>query len=198
MRYPHHASKIIKLKQKDLAFRDQLIASGKLHDGYNQEMESIHIENAETLDAIIDQIGYPTIEKVGKEASEAAWLVIQHAISRPAFMRKCAQLLEVEVSNNNADPIPHAYLQDRIAVLEGENQLYGTQFDWDENGQMSPNTYDDIDKVNQRRQALGLNTLEEQTELIRARIKKENQKPPKDYKLRQKEMEEWRKRNKIQ
>lgn len=42
---------------------------------------------------IIDTIGYPTIAKVGKAASEAAWLIVQHAISEPKLMKRCYGLL---------------------------------------------------------------------------------------------------------
>ena len=45
------------------------------------------------------------------------------------------KLLEVAVSENKADPKNLAYLTDRVALFEGKPQLYGTQFDWDENGE---------------------------------------------------------------
>lgn len=175
MDYKVYTKLIINLKNADLALRDKLIQSGKLEQGYDKEMEQLHNSNAQALDKIIEAIGYPTTDKVGEEASKAAWLVIQHAISHPNFMKKCLTLLKQEVSLGKDDPINLAYLTDRIAVFEGKPQLYGTQFDWDENGQLSPKPYDDIIKVNQRRRSLGLNTVEEQTEVIRKRTSEENQ-----------------------
>ncbi|MBK8081497.1 MAG: hypothetical protein IPK25_15205 [Saprospiraceae bacterium] len=47
--------------------------------------------------------------------------------------------METAVSEGKADAKSLAYLTDRIAVLEGKLQLYGTQYDWDNNGNMSPN-----------------------------------------------------------
>ncbi|QJB38124.1 hypothetical protein HF324_09745 [Chitinophaga oryzae] len=188
------ADKIIDLKRKDLKLRDQLISQGKLSNGYDEAMEKLHNSNAAILNEIIDTIGYPTIQKVGKEASEAAWLVIQHAIGQPDFMKKCRGLLEKAVAGHQAEPWNLAYLTDRIAVLEGKPQLYGTQFDWDKNGKLSPNLFDDLDKVNERRKHIRLNTLEEQTTLIRQRAASEGQTPPEDYDKRQREADEWRKR----
>jgi len=182
------------MKNADLAFRDKLIESGELSNGYNAEMEQIHIENSEKLDEIINLIGYPTIDKVGKDANEAAWLIIQHAISQPRFMKKCAELLSIEVSHKNADPKHLAYLTDRIAVFEGNPQLFGTNFDWDENGELSPNKYDDLNEVNERRKSIGLNTLEEQTAIIRQQALSENQFPPAEFQERKTQYEEWRKR----
>ncbi|MFD1605535.1 DUF6624 domain-containing protein [Flavobacterium artemisiae] len=194
MEYQKFVATIIDLKNKDLEFREILIAAKKLGEGYNAEMEVLHNQNAAVLNEIIDKIGYPTIDKVGKEASEAAWLVIQHAISKPEFMKKCLKLLVKAVNENKASEINLAYLTDRIAVFEDKPQLYGTQFDWDENGLLSPNTFDDFESVNQRRKRIGLNSLEEQTENIRTRAQNENQFPPEDLEIRKFEIYEWKKR----
>lgn len=192
MDYKSIAENIIELKNADLALREKLIRSGQLSNGYNEEMKELHNRNAKKLSDIIDKIGYPTIDKVGKEANEATWLIIQHSIGQPEFMNKCAKLLEKAVSENKADPKSLAYLTDRIAVFEGNLQLYGTNFDWDEYGKLSPNHFDDLIKVNERRKSIGLNTLEEQTEIIRRQAVNENQSPPKDYEKRKQEFEDWK------
>ena len=89
MLYPKHAKTIISLKNNDLFLRNQLIKNGKLNDGYVNEMEELHIKNEEKLEKIVDKIGFPDKEKVGEEGYYATWLVIQHAISKPKFMKKC-------------------------------------------------------------------------------------------------------------
>lgn len=193
MDYKSIAKKIIDLKNADLALRIKLIESGQISEGYNEEMKDLHNKNAKILNDIIDSIGYPTIDKVGKEANEAAWLVIQHSIEQPEFMKKSAELLKRAVRENKADLKSLAYLTDRIAVFEGKPQLYGTQFDWDENGNLSPNHFDDLTKVNERRKSLRLNTLEEQTEIIKKQAKNENQSPPINFEQRKQEVEEWKK-----
>lgn len=193
MIYEDIAKNIIELKNADLALRDELIQRGRLNEGYDEEMKALHNRNAIALNAIINYIGYPTITKVGKEASEAAWLVIQHAIDQPQFMKRCVQLLQTAVHENEADPKSLAYLSDRIAVFEGKPQSYGTQFDWDENGDLSPNAFDNLLEVNKRRKMLGLNTLEEQTELIRRNARNENQYAPKNFEERKREIEVWKK-----
>ncbi len=191
--YKDIAKKIIDLKNADLALRDKLINEGKLSDGYNEEMKTLHNKNAKILDKIMNTIGYPTAEKVGKEASDATWLIIQHAIEQPEFMKRSAQLLKTAVKSNKADPRNLAYLTDQIAIFQDQPQRYGTQFDWDENGNLSAHTVDDVIKVNKRRKAIGLNTLEEQTEVIRTQAVHEKQSPPKDFMKRKREMEEWKK-----
>lgn len=192
MNYNDIAKKIIELRNVDLAFRDKLIKSGQLGNGYHKEMQAIHESNAEILNDIIDRIGYPTIDKVGKAGSEAAWLIIQHSIGQPAFMKKCLKLLEIAVSEQSASPLNLAYLSDRIAVFEGKPQLYGTSFDWDENGVLNPKPYDDLAKVNQRRRSVGLNTLEEQIKIMRKQALSERQSPPQDIEKSKEKYDEWR------
>lgn len=186
--------KIIELKNADLALRDKLLKSGKLSDGYNEEMQKLHNSNAKTLSELIETIGYPTIGKVGKEASEAAWLIIQHSIGDPIFMRRSAELLRIAVDANEADQVNLAYLTDRIAAFENRPQLYGTQFDWDEKGNLTPNLFDDLTRVNDRRKSIGLNSLEEQTQLMQKRVVEEKQMPPVDFEKRKIALEEWKKR----
>lgn len=194
MDYKGVAEKIIELKNADFEIRDKLIQNGELEEGYNEEMERLHNSNAEVLNEIIDTIGYPTIDKVGKEASEAAWLVIQHSIGKPHFMKKCLKLLENAITENKANPQNLAYLTDRIAIFEGNPQHYGTQFDWDENGEISPNIFDDLTKVNQRRKSIGFNTLKEQIKIMRKRVKNDNQSPPIDFERRKEEIKKWKKK----
>ena len=191
-KYKDIAERIIAMKNADLAIRDKLVKSGQLSKGYHDEMKEMHNKNALALNEIIDEIGYPTVNKVGKEASEASWLVIQHAIGQPAFMKKCLLLLENAVNECIANPIDLAHLKDRILVFQDRPQYYGTQYDWDENGELSPNTMDDIVKVNERRKSIGLNSIEEQTNAIRSHAKLEEQTPPEDFEKRKQDIKAWK------
>lgn len=123
------SEELIRLAKKDLKVRERLLRENKLSDGYHPEMEKIHKENAQHLKRIIDQIGFPTISKVGQEASEAAWLIVQHSISDPQFMKISYQLmLENQVDIN----LKHlAFLFDRIQFFQGKPQKFGTQFNSD-------------------------------------------------------------------
>ncbi len=194
MDYEALAKIIIGLKDEDLQLRQKLVENQELFQTYHSEMEAMHKRNTQLLDQIINTIGYPSIEKVGEEAHSAAWMIMQHSISQPMFMKKCAQLLEVAARENPTYQKYLAYLKDRIAVLQGEPQLYGTQFDWDTEGHLSPSRMDDVDKVNARRAAIGLNSIEEQTELIRAQAQAEGAAAPVDAAKRKQEYEAWKDR----
>ncbi|WP_176013853.1 DUF6624 domain-containing protein [Victivallis sp. Marseille-Q1083] len=160
------ARELIQRREHDFAVRQQLLEAGRLYDGYCPEMEQLHRENSSRLEAIIDVIGYPTIAKVGADASNAAWLIIQHAIGRPDFMRKMLRLLR-RLPAGEISPRDLAYLEDRINMYEGKPQRYGTQFDWDDDGRMAPVACDDLAAVDRRRRKLGLCPLAEQTDRFR-------------------------------
>ncbi|MGG7467471.1 DUF6624 domain-containing protein [Chryseobacterium arthrosphaerae] len=119
------AKELTELADHDLAIREELLASGKLSEGYHPEMEKVHRENAKRLREIIADIGFPTISKVGEKGSDAAWLIIQHSIGEPEFMKQCYQMMEEHSGDIN--PKNKAYLHDRIKVFESKPQKYGTQ-----------------------------------------------------------------------
>jgi len=119
------SKELIELAQKDLSVREKLASEGKLSGGYHPEMELVHRDNAQRLRQIIKEIGFPTISKVGGEGSDAAWLIIQHSISEPEFMKECLRMMME--NRSNVSPANMAYLHDRIEVFQSRPQRYGTQ-----------------------------------------------------------------------
>jgi hypothetical protein len=152
--------KLLQMSAKDLRVREELARTGELFDGYSAKMEAVHLENAVTLERIIDEHGWTGKSLVGADGAEAAWLIAQHAISLPEFSRKCLKLLETAVSEGEAEAWQAAFLQDRIAFFEGKPQKYGTQSDWNADGKMQIWTLSDAEKVNEFRAEIGLQTLE--------------------------------------
>jgi 23S rRNA maturation mini-RNase III len=173
------AQELIERRRHDFDVRQRLIAEGKLFRGYNPEMEAVHLDNARRLQTIIDQIGWPAQEQVGEDASQAAWLIVQHAISLPSFMKRSLALMNEQQKTRTIDPVNLAFLSDRIAMYENRPQSYGTQFVDDEQGQLVPYLLDNsVDQVNQRRQQVGLNTIAERLAELTAQINVEQGRQP--------------------
>ncbi len=176
---------LLAMAEEDLATRARLAADGSLFQGYHSEMEAVHTRNAARFEALIRIHGWPGRAQVGAEAAEAAWLIVQHAISLPAFQRACLDHLQ----RGDAPAWQPAMLLDRIRVLEGKPQRFGTQFDWDEAGQLSPLPIKGAEGVDARRAAIGLPPLAEAIREHRARNAGEP--PPADAAKRRREAEEW-------
>jgi hypothetical protein len=168
-----------------------LVRDGSLFEGYAPEMERVHLQNATRLEAILVRFGWPGLSAVGEDGAEAAWLIAQHAISRPAFQRCCLGLLRAAVKSGEASPSHQAYLTDRIRFNERKPQVFGTVFDWDENGEMSPWEIEDPDHVEERRAAVGLPPLDETIHRMRVQAASGGSGPPRDYRARQQGIRQW-------
>lgn len=180
---------LVAMAERDLSVREELVADGSLREhGYHPRMEAMHKSNAVRLAAIITQYGWPGKSLVGEDGAWAAWLIAQHAIGNPPFMRQCLSLLKQAVSNNEVIPWQAAMLEDRISMYEGKPQIYGTQFQPSNTGELNPYPIENPESVNERRLAVGLNTLEERTVEIRAQSASENVSMPPDV---EEQYESW-------
>jgi hypothetical protein len=152
------ADELIAMAREDLHVRERLAKDGSLFQGYHPQMRAVHERNADRLAEILAEHGWPGHALVGAEGTHAAWLVAQHAISRPALMRAVLPML------TEASGVPRAEaarMEDRIRVFEGRKQRFGTAFDWDEHGEMSPLPMEEPEHVDRRRVEAGLPPLAE-------------------------------------
>jgi len=125
MRREQLAHQLIQMAARETDLREKSQTLDKLSPGSNQAMEDVHRQNANQLREIIAEIGWPTRSKVGEQASDAAWFIVQHAIGEPAFMQGCYTLMQLVASDIN--PVSLAYLHDSICYFSGRPQRYGTQ-----------------------------------------------------------------------
>lgn len=130
------------------------------------QLEAVDAENRAWLSGIVDAHGWPMISRVGPQGAHDAWLLAQHADADPDFQERCLALLRAAVPAGEADGKDLAYLEDRVAIARGREQIYGTQFHLVD-GVMLPKPIADPDRVDERRAAVGLGTLAEYTEQIR-------------------------------
>jgi hypothetical protein len=185
---------LLRLRAEDQTVRAELAADGSLFDGYHPRMEEVHQRNAARLAEIIKQYGWPDEQLVGTNGADAAWLIAQHAIGAPDFQRQCLAALQEAAARERVPRWQAAYLEDRVRTFEGRPQLYGTQYDWDEHGQLNPLPVDDPARVDERRRELGLLPLAENTQRLRAGAKQSNEQAPVDWAQRQTEFIEWARR----
>ena len=82
-------------------------------------------------------------------------------------------------------------LEDRIRYFEGRPQVYGTQFDWDEQGEMSPWPIEDPEGIKARREAVGLPPLAEKIQEVREGMARAGAAAPSDLAERRREQEAW-------
>ena len=182
---------LLGMAEEDRRVRAELAATGELFRGYAPRMEEVHRRNARVLESIIDRYGWPGKSLVGDDGADAAWLVLQHAVGSPQLQRRCLAVLREAVARGEMEPAHLAYLEDRICFFERRPQRYGTQFDWDERGRLSPWLLEDPERVDEYRLSVGLGPLAERLEQAR-RETADGAKPP-DPEGRKEEMLAWAK-----
>ncbi|MET4575321.1 DUF6624 domain-containing protein [Ottowia thiooxydans] len=161
---------LVEMADEDQRVLKQLFKTGELpSEKYHPAMRSVHEKNVGRLKSIIEKQGWPDNLIAGMKGAEAAWLIAQHSVSNIPFMQECASIMERGVTSGRVEGWQLAFLRDRICTLSGQKQIYGTQFDVDEDGWPIPFAIDNPEQVNQRRSAVGLNTIEERISEMRAR-----------------------------
>jgi tetratricopeptide (TPR) repeat protein len=174
--------KEIKKQQKgmDLTLREELIQMGKddkkyreegwtnLREGdfdslkvneYKEKQVELDKKNLKRSEAIIAKYGFPSKKLIGKKAATSIFTVIQRADLK--YKENYVSLFRKAVKDGDLKIKELAFLLDEIEVWKGRPQIYGTQF------HQSKKVADikfapivDEKKVNQRREYIGLPTLE--------------------------------------
>jgi hypothetical protein len=119
-----------------------------------QEMTKVDAENLTKLEKIIDQFGWPDVRVVGKDAGNAAFLILQH--SPLTAQQKLLPTFREAVASGKARPSDLAMLEDRVRTGEGKAQLYGTQISMGPDGKPRVSPIEDPQGLDARRAAAGL------------------------------------------
>jgi len=183
-------NKLTALKKSDLDTRFRLLSEGRLYGDYAPEMQQVQKENANQLDRIVEEFGWPGISLVGLEACRAAWLIAQHSICTPELQRKFLTLLSNACKHANAPKMQVAFLTDRIRFNENKPQMYGTILDWDENGELNCEVEDPAN-LDLRRREVGLPPFNEDLDKHRAEVKAEGGNPPADFTAYKQKARAW-------
>ena len=181
------------LRQQDIDMRQKLLAEGRLYGSYDTDMQRVHTENAQALDEIITQHGWPGIASVGLAGCRAAWLIAQHAICTPALQRKFLERLTAAAEAGDVPLRQVALLSDRVRFNEGRPQLYGTVMDWDERGEFGCEL-EDPEQVDERRAAVGLPPYAEALAEHRREVEAEGGGPPGDFAAYRQAVVDWARR----
>ncbi|MEL6971022.1 MAG: DUF6624 domain-containing protein [Bacteroidota bacterium] len=133
-KYPDLAKELIAMRKPDQKLRIQyvkLLQTGKQgtkrYERVRDRLIATDRQNTARMREIVEEYGWPTYDLVGRRASSAAWILVQHADRSPLFQAHCLKLLKAAVDEGQASPRNYAYLYDRVQLAFGNKQLYATQ-----------------------------------------------------------------------
>lgn len=113
------------------------------------------------LKELIEEQGWPVHSLVGEDGASAAWLVAQHADFDVDFQEQALSLMREAAALGEVDETEVAYLADRVAVNRGVPQTYGSQIRCRDGRPRPATPIDDRPTVDDRRLAVGMDTLKE-------------------------------------
>ncbi|WP_316836009.1 DUF6624 domain-containing protein [Pedobacter nutrimenti] len=134
--------------------------STALLDSLNSNMRSIDVQNLQKVNAIIKKHGWLGPQKVGVQASQALFLVIQHADLKTQEY----YLPMIRAAEKNGETLSSnlAIFEDRICMRTGKKQIYGSQgFTDKETGNKYIYPVIDVDNLDKRRETMGMPPMQE-------------------------------------
>jgi len=127
-------------------------------DSLAKIMASRDSVNLVKVKAILDSLGWVGPKKVGAQANNTLFLVIQH--SDLATQQRYLPMMLDAVARGDAARSNLALLEDRVALGEGRKQLYGSQIGVDDStGKYFIRPLEDPDNVDARRAQMELGPL---------------------------------------
>ena len=126
-----------------------------LHGKTDLNFETLRVKQANRIREIVSEYGWPTIDMVGKEASQAAWIIVQHADYDKAFQERMLKIMRPLALEGKINPANYTYLYDR----SHRPPLYGTQGKC-EGTEFIPFPIQDIGNIDNRRLEMKMTTAQ--------------------------------------
>ena len=117
--HPEIRNELLELWQSDQYYRQLIFGkyNGRAPKELGVATEAVDRFNAIRIEQIVDEIGWPSYSKVGRDGAHAAWNIIQHAVFNPPLMKRCLAEMEKALKNQEVDGIDYAYLYDRFQAV---------------------------------------------------------------------------------
>jgi hypothetical protein len=155
------------IHDEDQKYRLQLDSINKTY-GLQSKQVSKHWNLINYIDSlnlieitkILDNKGWLGKDIVGDKGNSTLFLVIQHSNLKTQI--KYLPMMREAVKKNNANGSDLALLEDRVAMRQGEKQIYGSQIGRDmETNEFFVYPIKNPENVNIKRNEVGLGTIEE-------------------------------------
>lgn len=158
-------AKLLVLYEDDQSIRQQYISAQKKFGHQSKQVDSLRTImidkdsiNLIKITEILDKYGWVGADKVGGQANQTLFLVIQHSDLKT--QQKYLPMMREAVKIGNANGSALALLEDRVALGEGKRQIYGSQIGYDnETNKSFVLPLEDPDNVDKRRAEVGLGLL---------------------------------------
>jgi hypothetical protein len=164
---PALRTELRQMAQADQQARGALFKNGSIDATAEQVVIKVDAENLKRLKEIVSTQGFPTVTQVGGRGVNAAFLLIQHADTDPAFQQQVLDILQARTDSEALNGEQLAMLTDRVLTHQDKPQRYGTQF-MEIDNEWKPKPMEDPTHVDQRRATMGLMPLNDYACMLKA------------------------------
>jgi len=157
--------KIESIQDADRSSREKLIklleTKGRESKEFIEQNKIVHqLDSVNTvyISNFLDKYGWLGSNIIGKKANITLFLVVQHSDFQT--QQKYLPMLKDAVQMGNALPSNMAMLEDRVLMLDGKKQIYGSQLALDKTtGEYYVHPIEDPENVDNRRAKVGLQKI---------------------------------------
>jgi hypothetical protein len=152
---------------EDQRYRRQMSSVAKQHGWESKEMEELwrvagkaDAANLKQVKMILEKYGWLGPKAIGEKGNSALFLVIQHADA--TTQAKYLPVMKAAYERGDAKGSQLALLIDRVALSNGQKQVYGSQVMQDpKTNKYQLSALEDPDHVNARCAKMGLGSIED-------------------------------------
>ncbi len=157
-------AKLEQIHEEDQKYRIQLNEIQQKYGWSSDEMKAhwklineTDAINQVKVEKILNTRGWLSPKIIGDDGSRTLFLVIQHADLKTQL--KYLPMMRKALKEGNIQPSSMALLEDRVALRQGEKQIYGSQISRDKAGAYFVSPLIDPEHVDERRAEVGLSPL---------------------------------------
>lgn len=147
----------------------QSVRAGTPDPALQEAVARADADNHARVAQILDTVGFPGPEMVGRDGVSTFFLLVQHADDDPALQQRALALAEPLMRERRMSRQQFAMLTDRVLLAQGLPQRYGTQTVTDETGTLVLAPVENAAGLDARRRDMAMGTAEAYLELLRAR-----------------------------
>jgi len=156
--------------RSELARRREIDQAVRKDARRRAEMGEVDADNTAYLKNVVTDVGWIDVERFGRPAADAAFLLVQHSGDLPLMLAALPEI-EKDVRAGALDGQNYALLYDRTQLMTGGKQRYGSQVSQNDAGELVVARLEAPDRVDEFRAKLGLMPLREYLALFGDEVK---------------------------
>ncbi|MGH8447418.1 MAG: DUF6624 domain-containing protein [Solimonas sp.] len=164
---PAYRTQVLALARADREERAALTPATSNDDAVQRALAEHDLGRWQTLEGLIKAKGFPGTARVGSDGAQAAFLVIQH-LPDPDAQATLLPAAEEAWRNRQWPGAWYAQLYDRVQIHAGRPQRYGSQYSFDDNGEISIDPVEDALRLDARRISVDLPPMAQYLQSLQA------------------------------